>query len=31
MKARHDFITGLFGPGMDLTDVLVMRIEPQDF
>jgi TadE-like protein len=31
VKARHDFITGLFGPGMDLTDVLVMRIEPQDF
>ena len=29
--ARHDFITGLFGPGMDLTDSLVMRIEPQDF
>jgi Flp pilus assembly protein TadG len=31
VKARHDFITGLFGPGMDLTDELVMRIEPQDF
>jgi hypothetical protein len=31
VKARHDFITGLFGPGMDLTDVLVMRIEPKDF
>jgi len=31
VKARHDFITGMFGPGMDLTDVLVMRIEPQDF
>lgn len=31
VEARHDFITGLFGPGMDLTDVLVMRIEPQDF
>jgi len=31
VKARHDFITGLFGPGMDLTDTLVMRIEPQDF
>ena len=31
VRARHDFITGLFGPGMNLTDVLVMRIEPQDF
>ncbi len=31
VKARHDFITGLFGPGMDLTDMLVMRIEPQEF
>lgn len=31
VRARHDFITGLFGPGMDLTDTLVMRIEPQDF
>jgi hypothetical protein len=31
VNARHDFITGLFGPGMNLTDVLVMRIEPQDF
>lgn len=29
--ARHDFITGLFGPGMDLTDEIVMRMEPQDF
>jgi hypothetical protein len=31
VDARHDFITGFFGPGMNLTDVLVMRIEPQDF
>lgn len=31
VQARHDFITGLFGPGMYLTDVLVMRIEPQEF
>jgi hypothetical protein len=31
VKARHDFITGLFGPGMDLTDEIIMRIEPQDF
>jgi len=31
VRARHDFITGLFGPGMDLTDEIVMRIEPQDF
>ena len=29
--ARHDFITGLFGPGMDLSDEIIMRIEPQDF
>lgn len=31
VRARHDFVTGLFGPGMDLTDEIVMRIEPQDF
>jgi hypothetical protein len=31
VKARHSFITGLFGSGMDLTDEIVMRIEPQDF
>lgn len=31
VQSRHDFATGLFGPGMDLTDELVMRIEPQDF
>ena len=31
VRARHDYITGLFGPGMDLTDEIVMRIEPQDF
>jgi Flp pilus assembly protein TadG len=31
IQARHDFITGLFGPGMNLTDEIVMRIEPQDF
>lgn len=31
VRARHDFITGLFGPGMNLTDEIVMRIEPQDF
>jgi hypothetical protein len=29
--ARHSFITGLFGRGMDMTDEIVMRIEPQDF
>jgi hypothetical protein len=29
--ARHSFITGLFGSGMNLTDEIVMRIEPQDF
>jgi hypothetical protein len=29
--ARHDFVTGLFGDGMDLQDEIVMRIEPQDF
>ena len=29
--ARHAFITGLFGSGMNLTDEIVMRIEPQDF
>jgi hypothetical protein len=31
VRARHDHITGLFGPGMNLTDEIVMRIEPQDF
>jgi hypothetical protein len=31
VMARHDFITGLFGRGMDMTDEIVMRIEPQDF
>jgi hypothetical protein len=31
VQARHDFITGLFGPGMDLSDQIIMRIEPQDF
>lgn len=31
VQSRHDFATGMFGPGMDLTDELVMRIEPQDF
>ncbi len=31
VQSRHNFATGLFGPGMDLTDELVMRIEPQDF
>jgi Flp pilus assembly protein TadG len=31
VEARHDFITGLFGPGMTLTDEIIMRIEPQDF
>jgi hypothetical protein len=31
VRARHDFITGLFGPGMNLTDEIIMRIEPQDF
>ena len=30
VKTRHNFITGMFGPGMDLTDELTMRIEPQD-
>ncbi|MBL8775098.1 MAG: pilus assembly protein [Acidimicrobiales bacterium] len=30
VQTRHDFITGLFGPGMNLEDELVMRIEPQD-
>jgi hypothetical protein len=31
VQARHSFITGLFGSGMNLTDEIVMRIEPQDF
>jgi TadE-like protein len=31
VRARHDYITGLFGPGMNLTDEIIMRIEPQDF
>jgi hypothetical protein len=31
IRSRHAFITGLFGPGMDLTDEITMRIEPQDF
>ena len=31
VQARHDFVTGLFGPGVDLKDEIVMRIEPQDF
>jgi Flp pilus assembly protein TadG len=31
VEARHSFITGLFGRGMDMTDEIVMRIEPQDF
>ena len=29
VQTRHDFITGLFGPGLTLKDELVMRIEPQ--
>lgn len=31
VMARHNFITGLFGPGMNITDEIIMRIEPQDF
>ena len=31
IQARHNFITGLFGPGMNLTDEIIMRMEPQDF
>ena len=30
VQTRHDFVTGLFGPGLNLEDELVMRIEPQD-
>lgn len=30
IRARHDFITGLFGDDIDLTDEIIMRIEPQD-
>lgn len=30
VQTRHDFITGMFGPGLDLEDELVMRIEPQE-
>lgn len=30
VQTRHEFITGLFGPGINLEDELVMRIEPQD-
>ena len=30
VQTRHNFITGLFGPGLNLEDELVMRIEPQD-
>jgi Flp pilus assembly protein TadG len=29
--ARHNFITGLFGPGINMTDEIIMRMEPQDF
>jgi hypothetical protein len=28
VKARHDFVTGLFGAGSDLTSITVMRLEP---
>ena len=31
VQSRHYFITGLFGSGMNLTDEIIMRIEPQDF
>ncbi|HMQ24628.1 MAG TPA: pilus assembly protein [Acidimicrobiales bacterium] len=30
VQSRHDFITGMFGPGLNLEDELVMRIEPQE-
>lgn len=30
VQTRHNFITGMFGSGMDLDDELVMRIEPQE-
>lgn len=30
VQTRHNFITGLFGPGLNLDDELVMRIEPQE-
>lgn len=30
VRARHDYVTGLFGEDVDLTDEIVMRIEPQD-
>lgn len=29
VEGRHDFITGLFGSGMDLRERTVMRLEPQ--
>lgn len=29
VQTRHNFITGLFGSGLNLEDELVMRIEPQ--
>jgi Flp pilus assembly protein TadG len=31
VQARHSFITGLFGSGMNMSDEIIMRIEPQDF
>lgn len=31
VRAQHNFITGLFGSGMTMTDEIVMRMEPQDF
>jgi Flp pilus assembly protein TadG len=31
VRSRHSYITGLFGDDIDLTDEIVMRIEPQDF
>ena len=28
VKARHNYVTGLFGAGMDITDHAVLRFEP---
>lgn len=30
VQTRHNFITGIFGSGLNLNDELVMRIEPQE-
>ena len=30
VQTRHNFITGMFGSGLNLNDELVMRIEPQE-